>query len=98
MSYFRQLPDLLYASKIRKSGFGEYEQIKNIFRRYKLRDDVKAIANQFYKYEIPLGFTPEQVAADMSRPSPCRQSSNLFAETPRVRWPSLAHHFLGIGS
>lgn len=65
MSYFRQLPDLLYASKIRKSGFGEYEHIKNIFRRYKLRDDVKAIANQFYKYEIPLGFTPEQVAADI---------------------------------
>jgi hypothetical protein len=65
MAYFKQLPNLLYASKIRKSGFGEYEHIKNIFRRYKLRDDVKAIASQFYKYEIPLGFTPEQVAEDI---------------------------------
>lgn len=65
MAYFDQLPDLLYASKIKKSGYGDYTRIKNIFRRYKLRDDVKKVAVQFYKYAIPLGFTPEQVAYDV---------------------------------
>lgn len=65
MAYFEQLPDLLYASKIKKSGYGDYTRIKNIFRRYKLRDDVKKVAVQFYKYAIPLGSTPEQVANDI---------------------------------
>lgn len=65
MAYFDQLPDLLYASKIKKSGFGEYQKVKNIFRRYKLRDDVKRLAFQFYKYQIPLDSSPERVAYDI---------------------------------
>lgn len=65
MDYFNKLPDLLYASKITKSGYGSYTRIKNIFRRYKLRDEVKKYAYQFYKYQIPPEFTPEQVAYDV---------------------------------
>lgn len=62
MSFFEKLPDLLYVSSIKKSGFGDYTRVKNIFRRYKLRDDVKKYAFQFYKYQVPEGWTPEQVA------------------------------------
>ena len=47
--FFQKLPDLLYASKITKSGFGDYTRIKNLFRMYKLSDNAKRHALQFYK-------------------------------------------------
>jgi len=63
--FFQKLPDLLYASKITKSGFGDYTRIKNLFRMYKLSDNAKRHALQFYKYTIPEGSTPEMVAMDI---------------------------------
>ena len=65
MAFFEKLPDLLYASKITKSGFGDYTRIKNVFRMYKLSDNAKRHAVQFYKYNIPEGSTPEMVAMDI---------------------------------
>tara|TARA_B100000287_G_scaffold34937_1_gene32230 strand:+ start:19111 stop:19809 length:699 start_codon:yes stop_codon:yes gene_type:complete len=65
MAFFEKLPDLLYASKITKSGFGDYTRIKNVFRMYKLSDNAKRHAVQFYKYNIPEGSTPEMVALDI---------------------------------
>ena len=65
MAFFEKLPDLLYASKITKSGFGDYTRIKNLFRMYKLSDNAKRHAVQFYKYNIPEGSTPEMVALDI---------------------------------
>jgi len=65
MAFFEKLPDLLYASKITKSGFGDYTRIKNLFRMYKLSDNAKRHAVQFYKYNIPEGSTPEMVAMDI---------------------------------
>ena len=65
MAFFKKLPDLLYASKITKSGFGDYTRIKNMFRVYKLSDNAKRHALQFYKYTIPEGARPEDVAMDV---------------------------------
>lgn len=63
--YFSKLPDLLYTTKITKAGSGDFVKVKNIFRKYKLSDNARRAALQFYKYLIPEGNTPEQVAADI---------------------------------
>ncbi len=65
MAFFQKLPDLLYASKITKAGFGDFTRVKNVFRMYKLSDNAKRHALQFYKYQIPEGSTPEMVAMDI---------------------------------
>ena len=65
MAFFQKLPHLLYASKITKAGCGDYTRVKNVFRMYKLSDNAKRHALQFYKYQIPEGSTPEMVAMDI---------------------------------
>ena len=41
MSYFRELPDILYQSNLlHKTSSQDYVRIKNLFRRVKLKDDV----------------------------------------------------------
>ena len=42
MTYFRELPSILYQSPLStRSGSNEYVEVKNLFRRVKLRDDLK---------------------------------------------------------
>ncbi len=65
MAFFKKLPDLLYVSKITKSGFGDYTKVKNLFRMYKMSDNAKRHAIQFYKYTIPEGSKPEDVALEI---------------------------------
>ena len=65
MGYFRELPNLLYQSFLpdKKSSL-DYTEVKNLFRRTKLRDDLQNIFTLFDKYEIPDEFRPENVAED----------------------------------
>ena len=43
MSYFRELPIIEYQSPFStRSSSDEYVQVKNLFRRVKLRDDLKS--------------------------------------------------------
>ena len=65
MGYFRELPNLLYQSFLpdKKSSL-DYTEVKNLFRRTKLRDDLQNVFTLFDKYEIPDGFRPETVAED----------------------------------
>tara|TARA_B000000557_G_scaffold239449_1_gene217582 strand:- start:15 stop:674 length:660 start_codon:yes stop_codon:yes gene_type:complete len=65
MGYFRELPNLLYQSFLpdKKSSL-DYTEVKNLFRRTKLRDDLQNVFTIFDKYEIPDGFRPENVAED----------------------------------
>ena len=63
MSYFRELPNLEYPSFLSdKNSSLDYIEIKNIFRRIKLRDDLENAFTLFDKYEIPMGYTPDMVA------------------------------------
>jgi len=63
MSYFRELPNLQYLSPLAdRNNIDEYVLTKNIFRRVKLRDDIKKYATLYYKYEIPDGSRPDLVA------------------------------------
>ena len=65
MGYFRELPNLLYQSFLpdKKSSL-DYTEVKNLFRRTKLRDDLQNVFTLFDKYEIPDEFRPENVAED----------------------------------
>jgi hypothetical protein len=63
MSYFRELPDLEYLSQSpdRKSS-GDYIKVKNIFKRPKLREDIKNAITAFNYYQVEDGERPDQIA------------------------------------
>ena len=66
MGYFRELPDLRYPSFLpEKTSSLDYVEVKNIFRRAKLRDDLQNNFTIFDKYEIPMGARPDTVAEDL---------------------------------
>ena len=53
MSYFRELPDILYQSNLlHKTSSREYVRIKNLFRRVKLQDKISDKVGFFDKYTI----------------------------------------------
>ena len=63
MSYFRELPDFEYQSPFANStGASDYVTAKNVFRRMKLRDDLKNIFTLFNKRVIEEGERPDTVA------------------------------------
>ena len=66
MGYFRELPNLLYPSFLpEKTSSLDYIEVKNIFRRVKVRDDLYNNFVVFQKYEIPEGARPDTVAEDV---------------------------------
>jgi hypothetical protein len=66
MSYFRELPDLEYQSPFTDSNSSQnYVRAKNLFRRIKLRDDLKNVFTLFNKYQIPEGARPDTVAEEV---------------------------------
>ncbi len=63
MSYFRELPDILYQSQSSdRNSSRDYVRVKNLFRRVKLRDDLQNVFTLFNKYQIPDGARPDTVA------------------------------------
>ena len=66
MGYFRELPNLLYPSFLpEKVSSLDFIEVKNIFRRIKVRDDLFNSFIVFEKYEIPEGARPDTVAEDV---------------------------------
>ena len=66
MTYFRELPSILYQSPLStRSSSDEYVEVKNLFRRVKLRDDLKGSITHLTNYYIRDGFRPDQVAEDL---------------------------------
>ena len=66
MGYFRELPNLLYPSFLNdKSSSLDFVEVKNIFRRVKLRDDLQSNFTLFNKYQIPEGSRPDTVAEEL---------------------------------
>ena len=66
MGYFRELPNLLYPSFLpEKTSSLDFIEVKNIFRRVKLRDDFFNNFTVFDKYEIPEGARRHTVAEDI---------------------------------
>jgi len=66
MGYFRELPNLQYQSPYsNRISSASYVTAKNIFRRMKIRDDLKNVLSIFNKYEIDDGDRPDTVARDL---------------------------------
>ena len=66
MTYFRELPNIDYQSPFKeRSSSQEYVRVKNLFRRVKLRDDIKDSITYLQNYYIKDGFRPDQVAGDL---------------------------------
>ena len=66
MGYFRELPNLQYQSPYsNRISSASYVTAKNIFRRMKIRDDLKNVFSVFNKYEIDDGDRPDTVARDL---------------------------------
>ena len=66
MGYFRELPNLLYPSFLpNKVSSLDYIEVKNVFRRVKVRNDLYNNFVVFQKYEIPEGARPDTVAEDL---------------------------------
>ena len=66
MTYFRELPNLNYQSTaLDRSSSEDYVQVKNIFRRAKLRDDLKYVFTSLVDYYIKDGVRHDQVAVNI---------------------------------
>ena len=66
MGYFRELPNLLYPSFLpNKKSSLDYVNVKNVFRRVKVRDDLYNNFVIFQKYEIPEGARPDNVSEEL---------------------------------
>lgn len=66
MGYFRELPNLEYLSPLlNRTSSSEYIEVKNLFKRVKIRTDLQNIFTVFDKYEILEGKRPDQVAEEL---------------------------------
>jgi len=62
-SYFKYLPNFQYISRDKNSSvLGEYFEVKNLFKRVKLLDDIFNDLNYFEKYNIIGDERPDNVA------------------------------------
>lgn len=65
MSYFRELPNLQYPSFLPdKKSSEEYLEVKNFFRRVRLREDLQSNFLLLQKYQVPDGSRPDLVAEE----------------------------------
>ena len=66
MGYFRELPNLRYPSFLsEKTSSLDFIEVKNVFRRVKLRDDLQNNFTVFEKYEIDEGARPDTIAEEL---------------------------------
>ena len=61
-SYFRQVPNFDYVSRLPDAKIGDYIQVKNLFKKGKLRDDIFENIAFFDKYSIIGNDRPDNVA------------------------------------
>jgi len=61
--YFREVPNLQYVSRnANEQNISDYVEVKNLFKRGKLREDIFGNLNFFTKYQIIGDERPDQVA------------------------------------
>jgi hypothetical protein len=61
-SYFRQVPDFEYVSRLPDAKIGDYFPVKNLFKKGKLREDIFQNLAFFTKYKIQGDDRPDNVA------------------------------------
>lgn len=96
MTYFRRVSNLLYQSQVphRNSSY-DYVEVKNLFRRAKIRDDFFQNVTAFTKYTIQGEERPEQVAEKVYGSSTYDWvvliSNNIL--NVRTEWPMSDYEF-----
>tara|TARA_B100001093_G_scaffold104737_1_gene96970 strand:- start:1916 stop:2629 length:714 start_codon:yes stop_codon:yes gene_type:complete len=66
MGYFRELPNIEYQSPYSdRISSNSYVNVKNLFRRMKIRDDLQNVFTIFNKFTISDGDRPDTVALDL---------------------------------
>ena len=69
-SYFKQVPDFEYVSRIAGSkNISDYIAVKNLFKKGKIRDDIFQELAFFEKYKISGNDRPDNVAFEVYRDS-----------------------------
>ena len=72
--YFRRIPNFTTSSRLNnRSSNLDTTEVKNIFRRFKLRDDIASDFSAFEQYNIKGDERPDQVA-------------DLFYDDPTLDW------------
>ena len=62
-SYFRQVPDFQYVNRTQNAqSIDDYQTVKNLFKRGKLREDIFVNLSFFTKYEVVGDERPDNVA------------------------------------
>ena len=64
-SYFKQVPDFDYVSRLPDAKISDYITVKNLFKRGKLADDIFQDLTVFTKYEINGDDRPDNVANEV---------------------------------
>ena len=63
--YFRQVPDFEYISRLPNAKISDYINVKNLFKRGKIRDDIYQELKFFEKYKIIGDDRPDNVAFEV---------------------------------
>ena len=94
-NYFRYIPDFDYVSRLADSkNISDYIQVKNLFKRAKLRPDIWADLSKFTKYKIVGDERPDQVAYRQYKDLKVGQSkgpaggpTSITKKTPKFKKP-----------
>ena len=88
-SYFRQVPDFEYVSRLPDAKIGDYAPLKNLFKKGKLREDIFQDLAFFTKYQIKGNDRPDNVAFEVYQDSSldwlvllCNNIVNIQTEWP----------------
>lgn len=90
MGYFRELPNLEYLSLLPdRVSSSEYVEVKNLFKRVRLREDFYSTITNFEKYQILDGERPDHVAKKLYDSSDLDWVVLISADIINVRdqWP-----------
>jgi len=87
--YFSQLPDFEYVSRLPDAKISDYIQVKNLFKKGKLREDIFQSVAIFEKFQIKGDDRPDNVAFDFYGDSnldwlvlACNNVINIQSEWP----------------
>ena len=64
-NYFSKIPDFEYVSRLKDAKISDYEPVKNLFKRAKIREDIFQDLGFFTKYDIKGDDRPDNVAFEI---------------------------------
>ena len=64
-NYFSKIPDFEYVSRLKDANISDYEPVKNLFKRAKIREDIFQDLAFFTKYDIKGDDRPDNVAFEI---------------------------------